>query len=82
MHHFQSGEYYLWSGTPELYDPHPDVPHAMATVYDTATPKNESHILRSELLTIICLLKSQMHNINFYLDHRVCPVRPARSFAL
>lgn len=76
VHHFQSGKYYLWSGALELYDPHPDVPHAMATVYDMATPKSESHILRSELLTVICLLKAQMRNIDLYLDHRVCPVCP------
>lgn len=75
MHQFVNGDFYHWSGTPGLYEPHPDIPHTMGTVYDIDSPKGTDYVLRSELLIAICLLKARIRAVDSSLDHRVCPVR-------
>lgn len=70
---FESGDFYMWSRGPGEIGYHPDVPHAVVTVYDMTSPRDQG-ILRSELLVAVSLLKAQIRNLEFYVDHHVCPV--------
>lgn len=72
MHQFINGEFYHWTGAPELYEPHSDVSHTMGTLYDIGSPKGNHCILRSELLIAICLLKARIRSIDSSLDYHVC----------
>ncbi|KPM45735.1 hypothetical protein AK830_g763 [Neonectria ditissima] len=70
---WNSGEYFMWSRGPRKSGYHPNVPHAMATIYDSSSPRHEG-LLHSELLVATCLLKAQIRPLYHYLDHHVYPV--------
>jgi hypothetical protein len=81
-HVFYSGHFFMWPNGPEprqQWERNPNVPHAMATVYDSRVPR-DGGLLRSELLMAIRLIKTQFSDLHIYLDHRVCPVRNGLRF--
>ncbi|KAF4466904.1 hypothetical protein FALBO_6232 [Fusarium albosuccineum] len=70
---FTSGRFYMWPRSSDELDYHPNVPHAMATVFDAARPRQQG-LLRSELLVAAALLKAQIRWPDRYVDHYVYPV--------
>ncbi|KAM4055087.1 hypothetical protein HRG_005896 [Hirsutella rhossiliensis] len=75
FHYFAAGSYRMWPRGTGWRDwtYHPDVPHAIGTVYDMAAPP-EGAILRSELLFAVSLLKASVHDATMFIRHRICPV--------
>ncbi|POR31983.1 Uncharacterized protein TPAR_07793 [Tolypocladium paradoxum] len=74
-HYFTGASYRMWprGEEPKNWIYHPDVPHAIGTVYDCMCPRDGS-ILRSELLFAVSLLKASVRDANMFIDHQVCPI--------
>ncbi|WAO96741.1 Hypothetical protein NCS54_01442500 [Fusarium falciforme] len=69
-----SGEYYRWKRGAGTFDCHnPNVPHAVATVYDSSRPLHQG-MLRSELRVAVGLLREQIRRTRVYVDHYIYPV--------
>ncbi|KAI8649316.1 hypothetical protein NCS56_01479500 [Fusarium sp. Ph1] len=69
-----SGEYYRWKRGASTLDCHnPNVPHAVATVYDSSRPLHQG-MLRSELRVAVGLLREQIRRTRVYVDHYIYPV--------
>lgn len=51
----------------------PNVPHAVATVYDSLRPLHQG-MLRSELRVAVGLLREQIRRTRVYVDHFIYPV--------
>ncbi|KAH7253023.1 hypothetical protein B0J15DRAFT_559999 [Fusarium solani] len=69
-----SGEYYRWKRGAGTLDCHnPNVPHAVATVYDSSRPLHQG-MLRSELRVAVGLLREQIRRTRVYVDHYIYPV--------
>ncbi|KAF5023563.1 hypothetical protein F66182_4376 [Fusarium sp. NRRL 66182] len=70
---FTSDRRFMWSRGPGDPHYHPDIPHAMAAVYDASRPLNHG-LLRSELLIAVALLKAQIRRPHRYVEHLIYPV--------
>lgn len=76
---FHISEAFFWGLSPKISAPDPDVPHGLGTCSDSMRPKAGS-LLRSELLTIVSVLKAQNWKWEAYTKHAVLPVGLPRSF--
>lgn len=72
-HGFETDLVWSWP-SPDSPCPHPDVPHMMALVTDSARPYSDE-VLRSEVKAAIGLIMSQMRGSGRYPGHEVFPVR-------
>ncbi|KAI8712005.1 hypothetical protein NCS52_01465600 [Fusarium sp. LHS14.1] len=72
--YWHGGEYYRWHpGSDEMDELNPNVPHAVATVFDSSRPLHQG-MLRSELRVAVGLLKTQIRWVGVYDDHCFYPV--------
>lgn len=74
-HMFAGWGVFMWPPGSRAWDArHPDIPHAIATLYDITSPRRSCKLLRSELLQAVTLLKSQIRDDKL-IDHQFYPVR-------